>query len=121
MSGKLLLHYLIRQNKKKALPFLCSDFGIWWGNDSREKTTADIDVVADNKAEKKIILCECKWRNEPFDAAEIQKLTSKTYLLPGYNEYHFIFFSKSPYSSEALQLERENSRLKLVTLDMLFE
>ena len=112
--------YLIRQNKKKALPFLCSDFGIWWGNDSREKTAADFDAVADNKAEKKILLCECKWTNEPPGAAEIKKLMEKAYLMPGYGEYHFMFFSKSPYSSEANRLERENDNLKLVTLDMLF-
>ena len=113
--------YLIRQNNKKTLPFLCTDFGIWWGNDSRTKTPADFDAVADNKTEKKILLCECKWKNEQTDAGEIKKLISKTYLMPGYNQYYFMFFSKSPYSGEARRLEQENKNLKLITLDMLFE
>ena len=113
--------YLIRQNNKRALPFLCTDFGIWWGNDNREKAVTDIDAVADNKAEKKILLCECKWKNERTDAGEIKKLMAKAYLMPGYDEYYFMFFSKSAYSSEAKQLERENGNLKLVTLNMLFD
>ena len=113
--------YIIRQNKNKTLPFLASNFGVWWGTDNREKTAADIDIIAENKAEKKILLCECKWKNEPSDAANIKKLMSKSYLLPGYDEYYFIFFSKSPYTTEARQLERQNSNLKLITLDLLFD
>ena len=113
--------YLIRQNKNKALPFLASNFGVWWGNDSREKAAADIDIIAENKADKKILLCECKWKNEPSGAAEIKKLMSKYYLLPGYDEYYFMFLSKSSYTDEAKRLERENHNLKLITLDMIFE
>jgi len=113
--------YLIRLNKMGTLPFLATNFGVWWGNDSVAKETADIDVIADNNSEKKILLCECKWRNEPTDIAEIQKLMAKTHLIPGYSEYYFMFFSKSPYTDEAKRLERENDNLKLVTLDMLFD
>ncbi|HWQ73717.1 MAG TPA: ATP-binding protein [Syntrophomonas sp.] len=113
--------YIIRQNKQKRLPFLATNFGIWWGNDKFEKKNADFDVVADNKAFKKILLCECKWRNEAHDVSEIRKLMSKTYLMPGYDEYNFMFFSKAPYSREAKRLESKTKNLKLITLDMLFD
>jgi len=114
--------YIIRKNKERALPFLGTNFGTWWGTDSQAKQAADIDIVADNKPLKKVLLCECKWRNEPTDAGEIQKLLGKSRLLPGYNEYYYyMFFSKSPYTDAALKLAQENQNLQLITLDMLFE
>lgn len=113
--------YIIKINKKKKLPFLATDFGIWWGNDKKEKMNTDFDVVADNKFEKQVLLCECKWRNDYSDVKEIKKLMSKIYLMPGYEKYHFMFFSKVAFSKEAIKLESENDNLKLVTLDMLFE
>jgi len=81
--------YLIRKNKEKALPFLASNFGCWWGSDPALKTNADV-----------------------------RKLISKAHLIPGYKEYHFIFFSKSPYTEAARRLEQKN--LSLVTVDMMF-
>jgi len=113
--------YLIRRNKEKSLPFLATNFGLWWGSDNVRKTNADIDVVADNKTEKKIILGECKWKNEPTDAADVQKLMSKAHLLPGYENYWFIFFSKATYTEAARRLAKENANLSLVSLDMLFQ
>lgn len=113
--------YLVRKNKERALPFLATMFGVWWGPDPTLKTNTDIDVVADNKSERKILLCECKWRNDPTDAADVQKLVAKALLMPGYKDCWFIFFSKAPFTDAARRLEQENERLSLVTLDMLFE
>ncbi|MDI6705200.1 MAG: ATP-binding protein [Bacillota bacterium] len=113
--------YVIRQNRQGRLPFIATDFGCWWGNDHKEKKQADVDVVADSKADKKILLGECKWRNNLDDVSEIKALMEKTYLFPGYEEYYFMLFSKMPYSDAARRLEETYSNLKLVTLDMLFE
>jgi hypothetical protein len=113
--------YLLRKNKAQALPFLATNFGTWWGVDTETKTNADIDVIADNIPERKILLCECKWKNEPTDAAEVKRLIEKARLMPEYKDYWFMFFSKSRYTEAARQVEQENGNLKLVTLDMLFE
>jgi AAA+ ATPase superfamily predicted ATPase len=113
--------YIIRKNKENKLPFLATRFGLWWGTDNQEKQSADIDIVADNKLQKKALLCECKWRNEPTDVGEVKKLLEKPRLLPGYVEYSFMFFSKSPYTDAALMFARETPNLQLVDLDMLFE
>ena len=83
--------------------------------------SADIDIVADNKPEKKILLCECKWRQEHTGPAEIRKLISKASLIQGYDEYYFMFFSKSPFTDDARSIEQANKNIKLVTLSMLFE
>jgi len=103
------------------LPFLATEFGQWWGTDARARQSADIDIVVGNKAQGKLLLGECKWRNEPTDAGEVKKLLDKARLLPGYSDYHFMFFSKAPYTPAARKLESDNPKLKLVTLDMLFE
>jgi AAA+ ATPase superfamily predicted ATPase len=113
--------YLIRKNKEKALPFIATSFGSWWGTDNRSQLLSDIDVIADNKPQGKILLCECKWRNEPTDAGELKKLLDKAYLMPGYSDYQFMFFTKSSYTDGALKLAAENENLRLVTLDGLFE
>lgn len=87
----------------------------------RKKEVADIDVVADNQPRKQALLCECKWRKQATSAGEVQKLLDKAYLLPGYEDYQFIFFSKSPFTKAAQKLEKANTNLHLVTLDRLFE
>ena len=112
--------YIIRKNKQQALPFLATNFGTWWGNDKQQQL-ADIDVIADNKSQGRVLLGECKWRNEATDAGDVKKLLDKSHLLPGYKEYHFMFFSKAPYTRAALQLAQENPNLHLITLDMLFD
>lgn len=117
---EICMQYIIRQNKAKRLPFLATNFGIWWGNDKKEKKNADFDIVADNKTDSEILLGECKWRNETPDIGEIENLLSKKHLMPGYKKHHFVFFSKVPYSKTALKLEHENPNLKLITLDDLF-
>jgi hypothetical protein len=112
--------YVLRRNKEKTLPFVATNLGLWWGIDPDTRTSSDIDIIADNKQEKKALLGECKWRNEPTDATDVQKLISKSHLIPGYDNYRFIFFSKAPYSTAAKQLEKERNDLELITLDMMF-
>jgi AAA+ ATPase superfamily predicted ATPase len=113
--------YVIRKNRAGQLPLLATRFGTWWGTDSREKQAADIDVVADNRPQGAVLLCECKWRNEPTALGEVQKLLEKSRLLPGYEKYRFMFFSKAPFTKTARELAKSNDKLQLVTLDMLFE
>jgi AAA+ ATPase superfamily predicted ATPase len=113
--------YIIRKNKERSLPFIATNFGSWWGTDNRTQLLSDIDVIADNKTQGEILLCECKWRNEPTDAGEVKRLLDKAYLMPGYSDYQFMFFTKSTYTEGALKLVSENSNLRLVTLDELFE
>ena len=102
------------------LPFIATNLGVWWGNDPGTKTNADIDIVADNKQKKKVLFGECKWRNEPTDVPDVQKLKSKTRLVPGYDEYRFMFFSKAPFTLAAERMEKESDDLELITLDMMF-
>lgn len=117
---EICLQYIKRKNKEEQLPFLATRFGNWWGNDNEQKQQTDIDIVADNREEKKIILGECKWRNDIKDVQEILKLIGKKKIFPNYNEYYFYFFSKEKFSKEAQDLTKTYKNLTLVDLDMLF-
>ncbi len=115
------MQYLIRLNLQKKLPFMATDFGTWWGNDKFKKENADIDIVVGNKSTKQIILCECKWKNELVGQSDIIKLLEKDHLLAGYQEYFYIFFSKSGYTKNAIALMKQHTNLKLITLPELFQ
>ncbi len=112
--------YVIRKNRENALPFIATSFGTWWGTDSRTHNSAGIDIVADNKPQGNVLLCECKWRREKMGAADVKKLLDKSLFLSGYSSYHFIFFSKSGFTSAARRMARETPNLQLVTLDALY-
>ena len=75
----------------------------------------------ENKKEQKILIGECKWRNQLKTVKEIQKLMSHASYLPGYDEYYFYFFSKAPYPEQARELEKIHENLVLVTIDDLFD
>lgn len=113
--------YLIRRNRRRQLPFIATLFGSWWGNDPKQRAQSDFDIIAADRAGKRILLGECKWRNSLDDVAEIRKLMDKTHLLPEYEERYWIFFSKVPFTPAALRLADEHPNLTLVTLDQLFE
>lgn len=67
---------LIKLNNDKNLPFLFSKIGRWWGQYydplTKNKKSAEIDIIAFNYQIKKIIFVECKWK-EDIDAEEILK------------------------------------------------
>lgn len=75
----------------------------------------------ENKKEKKILIGECKWRNQLKTVKEFQKLMSHAAYLPGYDAYYFYFFSKTLYPEQARELEKIHENLVLVTIDDLFD
>jgi AAA+ ATPase superfamily predicted ATPase len=112
----ICLQYLQRANRGKMLPFVATSFGSWWGNDQKEKTQADFDVIAANRSDKRIILGECKWKSGISVAAEAKKLKDKDHLLAEYKERHYYLFAKAP----ARGMDK-HANVNVVTLDMLFD
>lgn len=118
---KICEQYLRLKNLENKLPFKATSFGTWWGNDPVEKKEYDIDIIADNKREKKAIIAECKWKNQLDDVFEIKKMMSKEYLLPMYKERWYILFSKIAFSEQARKMSQEDDHLLLFTYQDLFE
>ena len=90
----ICLQYLQRANRNKLLPFVSTSFGSWWGNDPKEKSQADFDVIAANRRNKQIILGECKWRSSINLVEEAKRLMGKQHLLEEYSERYYYLFLK---------------------------
>ena len=118
---EVCMQYLIRAALAGSLPFTPLTFGRWWGNDPVKKCQTDIDVVAADDFNKKLIVGEAKWReNENISASDAACWMRREYLFPGYLERYYYLFSKKEFSPALFSLAKENARLKLVTLDMMF-
>jgi AAA+ ATPase superfamily predicted ATPase len=113
----ICLQYLKRANRSGKLPFTATSFGAWWGTDPREKAQSDFDVIAANRAEKKILLGECKWRDSVNAGAELQKLLSKEHLLGEYKDRRYYLFTKTTRASRELK----RGSAALIPADELFE
>jgi len=73
-------------NSQKT-PFLFTDAGRWWGNDSRKREECEIDLIADNK--DNAIFVECKWTNEPVKIDTLEILVDRSKLFPYNKKYYF--------------------------------
>ncbi|MDR0490365.1 MAG: ATP-binding protein [Oscillospiraceae bacterium] len=110
------LQYLQRANRSGILPFAATSFGTWWGSDPVEKVQADFDVVAANRSEKRIILGECKWKNDVDIATEVNKIMSKEHLLSEYKDRYYYIFAKS--QPKERQMPKKTT---VVTAETLYE
>ena len=105
------LQFLRRMNRTGKLPFTGTSFGTWWGNDSREKKQADIDVIMADRENRTILLGECKWRNASPELSVLREIAQKDYLMPAYKEFYHCVFSKIPYSVQAKELGKQENIL----------
>ena len=111
----ICIQFLQRINRFGILPFNETSFGSWWGNDPIEKAQTDIDVIAANRNERKIIIGECKWKDNIKVMSEAEKLKNKASLIPEYEDKYYYLFVKT------LKNEIENmTGVELVTVDKLF-
>ena len=91
-----------------------SKIGKWWGNyrdDSGEKRTAEIDLVALNDKTKEILFGSCKWRNRKTRLEDLTDLKKYSVLVEWKNKErneNFIVFSKSGYENNAKEYANEN-------------
>ena len=88
--------------------------GRWWGfyrDDKGERKTAEIDIVALDKASDEILFCECKWRNRITGLSELLELKRYSELVEWKKQNRkekFIMFSKSGFDSKAKDYAKEN-------------
>lgn len=91
-----------------------------WGGNPKTKQQTDIDVVAANESEKRILLGECKWKNDLNVADTIATLRSRADLIPGYPERHYALFVKTDELASAAR-ERHEPDLTVVCANDMFE
>ncbi|OGO79902.1 MAG: hypothetical protein A2Y21_10400 [Clostridiales bacterium GWC2_40_7] len=63
----------------------------------------------------KVILCECKWKNQFYIRAELNDLIKNTEVAaPSFVEKHYILFSKVPFSDDSKALAKKIGNVELV-------
>lgn len=102
-----------------SLPIQPQAIGRWWGNNPIKREEQEIDVLAPAPDEKSVILGECKWQNEEVGQKVYKDLREKAEMFAGKEIYYYLF-SKSGFTPALLEEALRDDRLKLVSLDDLF-
>ncbi|MDY3296845.1 ATP-binding protein [Selenomonas sp.] len=117
---QICMEWLWRENRNGHLPFLFEEAGRWWGNDARKKQPTEIDIIAQN-ADKEMLFCECKWRNEPLDGNVLDLLIERSMLFSA-TKKHYIAFSKRTFSERCVRNASALQNVQLVSFsEMLSE
>lgn len=111
--------YMIRQAKKRKLPFVPAYVEKWWGNNPVRKAEDDIDILLMDPKQEKRILCECKFKNDAFGKEEYEVMKSRTSIFGEENEYYFYVFSKGGFTSWVKDTAKQDGVI-LVEIDDLF-
>ena len=89
-----------------------TDVGRWWGNDPKERSQAEIDIVAVDGSTTTLV-GECEWRGEPTDVDQLRKLDARAWLAGAGVQTPRWLFSKSTYTDayKAFALSLPSARL----------
>ena len=86
--------WVVRQCQEGKLNILPTSMGAWWGTDPVAREQADIDLVVGDSINGKLLLGECKWRNEVNETEAIATLRSRSRLVGGDEKRLFALFTK---------------------------
>ena len=115
------LQWLRRKNALQELPFIATALGAWWGTDPRSRSQTDVDVLAAEPTEKKLLLGECKWRESVQGGAALNKLLDKDPLFPAFTEHWHYLFSKNGFDAAAKRIAKEHPSVVLISLAEVFK
>lgn len=118
---RVCAQWLVRQALDRKLPLDMTAIGSWWGADPVARQTTDIDVVAADEIDGKLLVGECKWRNSLNETETLSTLQDRCRLLPGYNAYERYLFTKVPCSEATQKKAQADPALHLVSVDQMFE
>ena len=83
------------------------------------KAQDDVDILAFDKTGKKVLLCECKFRNKPMPMEEYDDLVMAAEMFKNAEEKYLMFFSKSGFTEPVKErAARENA--VLLTIEDLY-
>lgn len=116
---KICLEYMIRLAKKQKLPFTPEKYGKWWGNNPERRMQDDIDVLLMGQGGKKLIICECKFKNSQFDKNDFEVMTSRKSIFPYAEEIFFYAFSKNGFAKWVRE-NAQGSNVRLVSIEDMF-
>ena len=111
---EICIEYLRDRNRRKSLPFRFTLIGRWW--DKKD----ELDILAVDKQRKRVLVGECKFRGQPFDASELDKLLQKAPSVLAGSKVSYILFSKSGFTSEVQRRAAEKD-IALIGLEEIMD
>ena len=104
--------YLWKQLLSGDCPVEFSSLGRWWGNDPKEKSQAEIDIMGEQD-NNTALFAECKWTNEKIDLGILETLVKRSNLF-SYKTKHYYLFSKSGFTKGCIDKANEMGNVSLV-------
>ena len=104
--------YLWKQLLSGDCPIEFSSLGRWWGNDPKEKSQAEIDIMGEQD-NNTALFAECKWTNEKIDLGILETLVKRSNLF-SYKTKHYYLFSKSGFTKGCIDKANEMGNVSLV-------
>lgn len=93
-------------------PIEFKSLGRWWGNDTKEKAQAEIDIMGEQD-KNTALFAECKWTNEKVDLGVLETLIKHSELFHYKTKYYYLF-SKSGFTKGCIDKANEMSNVNLV-------
>ena len=116
----MCLQWITKMGSEGRLPMLPVQVGKWWGNNPLRREETDIDVVAADPLEQKLLIGECKWRKRFDETDMIESLKARVGLISGYRETSLIFFTKNRISDATRTKYEGNPDMSFVCADEMF-
>ncbi|PLS29549.1 ATP-binding protein [Bifidobacterium parmae] len=110
----MCLQWLLKHYDDGQDEFVPTDMGKWWGNDPMRREQADIDIVMADSFNHKVLLGECKWRENVNETETIDTLKSRSPLVKEAGERILYLFTKHPASETTRRKATLEENLHLV-------
>ena len=116
----LCAEWMAEQAREGKLPLAATSISSWWGTNPEKREQDDIDVLAADRISKKLVICECKYREKFNESDEIADLESKRNLINGYVATNFALFTKKDLNATTKKKLAMRSDWTFVTLDEMY-
>ena len=104
--------YLWKQLLSGNCPVEFNSLGRWWGNDPKEKSQTEIDIMGEQD-KSTALFAECKWTNEKVDLGVLETLIKRSNLF-SYRTKHYYLFSKSGFTKGCIDKANEMGNVSLI-------
>lgn len=104
--------YLWKQLLSGKCPIEFSSLGRWWGNDPKQKSQTEIDIMGEQD-KNTALFAECKWTNEKVDLGVLETLVKRSELF-FYKTKQYYLFSKSGFTKGCVDKADELGNVSLV-------
>ena len=99
---------------------LLGEIGQWWGTDAKTRKEVQIDIVGTSAVGTKYLIGSCKYRNEKIGTSELALLHRYASVFRKNGEFCYYIFSKSGFTQELLDLQKQGE-VTLLTLEDLYK